>query len=287
MKFASYNIQFGVGLDGVFDPDRIAESLRGADVIALQEVTRGWPNNGGVDLVERIASLFPDFHWIYGPACDAHRSYETINGRIVDLRAQFGNMVLSRWPILTNRMLLLPRARTYGKLNLQRGASEAVIDAPGGPVRVYSIHLDHVSPDERIAQIRYLKERAFSFTTEGGAVTGASEFGLDEMPLPEEFLIMGDFNMVPNSPEYCEMAGHDDHFYGRVARHGYGYDALAQLGRLTEDSYSWIDAKNHTERKHLDYCFLSPGLAPRLRDAFVDTGAAGSDHLPVWVDLDW
>lgn len=287
MKFASYNIQFGVGLDGIFDPDRIAESLRGADVIALQEVTRGWPNNGEVDLVERIVSLFPDFHWVYGPACDIHRSSARIDGRVVDLRAQFGNMVLSRWPILTNRMLLLPRARTYEKLNLQRSASEAVIDAPGGAIRVYSVHLDHVSPEERIAQIRYLKERVFNFVSEGGAVTGAVEFGLPEVPLPDEFVIMGDFNMVPGSPEYCEMTGRDDYFYGRPARHGFAIDALARCGRLTGDSYSWIDANRPSERKHLDYCFLSPGLAPRLKDASVDTGAAGSDHLPVWVDLDW
>lgn len=287
MKFASYNIQFGVGLDGIFSPDRIAESLRGADVIALQEVTRGWPKNEGVDLVERISALLPDFHWVYGPACDVHRSFDRVNGRIVDRRAQFGNMVLSRWPILASRMLLLPRARTFDKLNLQRGASEAVIDAPQGPIRVYSVHLDHVSPDERIAQIRYLKERAFGFVAEGGALTGTTEFGLAEVPLPEEFVIMGDFNMVPGSPEYCEMTGLPDYFYGRPARHGFPVDALSRLGQLQEDSYSWIDSKNHAERKHLDYCFLSPGLGSRLKSGFVDTAATGSDHLPVWIDIDW
>ncbi|MGO8586948.1 endonuclease, partial [Rhizobium ruizarguesonis] len=42
MNFASYNIQYGFGLDGRYDLTRIARSLEGADVIALQEVTRGF-----------------------------------------------------------------------------------------------------------------------------------------------------------------------------------------------------------------------------------------------------
>lgn len=286
MKFATYNIQFGIGLDGKFDLARIARSLDGADVIALQEVTRGAPGNGGVDLVALITDLFPDHHFVYGPACDLHLSSERVNGRIVDRRYQFGNMVLSRWPILAHRMLLLPRNRTFDKLDLQRGASEAVIETPNGALRVYSVHLDHVSPDERIQQIRFLKERAVQFPVEGGALTGGGEFDLPDPPLPEDFLLMGDFNMVPGSPEYVEMAGRGDYFYGRPARAGFPTDALARLGRLTAESYSWIDAKNPSERKHLDYCFVSPGLVPRMKDAFIDVDATGSDHLPIWIELD-
>ncbi len=36
----------------------------------------------------------------------------------------------------------------------------------------------------------------------------------------------------------------------------------------------------------LDYCFLTPGLARRVREAWVDAEAEGSDHRPVWVELD-
>ena len=285
MKFASYNIQFGLGLDRQFDPERIARSLEGADVIALQEVTRGMPHNGGVDLVSVMADLFPDHHFIYGPACDLHLSSERVDGRLVDKRYQFGNMVLSRWPILAHRMLLLPRHRTFDKLNLQRGATEAVIATPDGPLRVYSVHLDHVSPDERIDQIDFLKERVLNFVNEGGAITGATEFGVADPPLPEDFLILGDFNMEPESPEYCAMTGHGDASYGRVLRAGFPVDALARCGAVTADSVTWIDCDNHAERKHLDYCFLSPGLVPRLKDAFIDIEAEGSDHLPIWVEL--
>jgi len=96
---------------------------------------------------------------------------------------------------------------------------------------------------------------------------------------------MGDFNMVPESPEYCAMAGTRDAFYGRSLRLENPVDALAHLGRLTPDSYSWIDPANHSKRMHLDYCFLSSGLVPRLKDAWIDFDAFGSDHLPVGFEL--
>nr|WP_156582687.1 MULTISPECIES: endonuclease/exonuclease/phosphatase family protein [Rhizobium/Agrobacterium group] len=286
VRFVSYNIQYGIGLDGKFDPIRIAKNLEGADVIALQEVTRGYPANGGADLPEIFANHFPEYHWVYGPACDLHASSALIKGRRVDKRFQFGNMVLSRWPILANRLLLLPRTRTFEKLNNQRAATEAVIDAPGGALRVYSVHLDHVAPDERIAQIRFLKDRAINFIQEGGAMTGGQEFALPQPPLPEDFLLMGDFNMQPESPEYREMVGTIDAYYGRTARADAPLDALARLGKLNAGSYSWEEVGKPDMRMHLDYCFLSGSLAHRLKAASVDTDAVGSDHFPVWVELD-
>ena len=194
MKFVSYNIQYGIGQDGRFDPERIARAVDGADVIALQEVTRGFVRNGHADLVETFSSLFPAYFASFGAASDVLVDHAMVEGRLRERRFQFGNMVLSRFPVLAARNLLLPRARTFDKLNLQRGAQEAVIDAPGGALRVYSVHLDHVSPDERMAQIAYLKARANGFVDEGGALTGASEFAVPDPALPADYLLMGDFN---------------------------------------------------------------------------------------------
>ncbi len=42
MKLATYNIHYAVGRDGHADITRIAEAVRGADVIALQEVERNY-----------------------------------------------------------------------------------------------------------------------------------------------------------------------------------------------------------------------------------------------------
>ncbi len=285
MKFLSYNIQYGVGLDGSFDPERIARSLDGADVIALQEVTRNFHRNGNADLVAIFRDLKPQYFATFWPACEIDAGSAIENGRAVDRRFQLGNMILSRFPILATRLIPLPRTRTISPMNLQRGATEVLIDTPTGPLRVYSVHLDHVSPDERIAQITHLKDRVLSYAIEGGAITGGLDFGFDELPHPDDFVLMGDFNMVPEGPEYCVMTGARDAFYGRSLRFGSPVDALAHLGRLTPDSYSWIDPADHNRRMHLDYCFLSSGLVPRLKDAWIDLDAAGSDHLPVGFEL--
>ncbi|MBX5158185.1 endonuclease [Rhizobium sp. NZLR8] len=286
MNFASYNIQYGFGLDGRYDLTRIARSLEGADVIALQEVTRGFSRNGFADTVADIAAVFPDHFWVYGPACDMFVEVdEGRRQRVPGTRFQFGNMVLSRWPIVSTRTLLLPRSRTVGKINLQRGATEALIAAAGGAIRVYSVHLDHVSPDERIRQLQFLNARINAFVQEGGSLTGGGEFDLPEPPLPEDYVIMGDFNMEPESPEYCAFAGAGGGYYGRIARIGTPVDAFAALKAYRPESYSWMNPEDHGERMHLDYCFVSCGLEGRLKSARIDTQSVGSDHFPLWVEI--
>ncbi|WP_028758419.1 MULTISPECIES: endonuclease/exonuclease/phosphatase family protein [unclassified Rhizobium] len=286
MNFVSYNIQYGFGLDGRYDLPRIARSLEGADVIALQEVTRGFSRNGFADMVADVAAFFPDYFWVYGPACDMH--VEADEGGLQPERGtrfQFGNMVLSRWPVISTRTLLLPRSRTIGKINLQRGAIEAVIEAPGGAFRVYSVHLDHVSADERIRQLQFLNAQINAFVQEGGSLTGGGEFDLPEPPLPEDYVIMGDFNMEPESAEYCALAGAGGGYYGRVARVGTPIDAFAALSAYRPESYSWMDPEDHGKRMHLDYCFVSCGLEARLKSARIDTQSEGSDHFPLWVEI--
>lgn len=287
MKFVSYNIQYGIGMDGRFDLGRIAKSIEGADIIALQEVTRGFVKNNHADLVASFAELFSDYFHVYAAPCDVLLDISVENGRRIERHFQFGNMILSRWPILATRHLLLPRSRTIDKLNLQRGALEAVIAAPDGPVRVYSVHLDHVSPDERLSQIRYLKDRVLNFVAEGGALTGAAEEGFPDPPLPEHFILMGDFNMEPESPEYIAMVGRQDRYYSRSLRANEPVDVLDRLGLLSPQSFTWAKPPGDGPVKmHLDHCFVNSGLAPRLKNAWVDHNAFGSDHFPLWVEVD-
>ena len=42
MKLVSYNIRFGRGLDQKIDLGRITETVKDADIIALQRVNRIW-----------------------------------------------------------------------------------------------------------------------------------------------------------------------------------------------------------------------------------------------------
>ncbi|RVD40257.1 EEP domain-containing protein, partial [Mesorhizobium sp. M8A.F.Ca.ET.023.02.2.1] len=214
MKLVTYNIQYGIGLDGRYDVGRIADAVRGADVIALQEVTRNNPRNGGRDMVAEIGEALPDYFAVYGSNFEANIGSRIENGRAITTTFQLGNMVLSKTPIHLSRNLLLPRSRSFEMMNFQRGALEALIETPLGFIRFYSIHLDHRSPVERASQIQFLRQRLLNYALEGGALSGVAEIGLPELPHPEAFVGMGDFNMLAGSPEYVELAGRPDHEFG-------------------------------------------------------------------------
>lgn len=285
MKFMSFNIQFGIGLDGEYDPERIVEALKGADIVALQEVTRNFPQNSHADLPAIFADLMGDYFHVFGPGTDTDAGSRIEGGKAVMRRLQVGNMILSRYPILATRNLLLPRTRTYGKLNLQRSALEALIDTPNGPIRVYSVHLDHRDPAERIRQIEFLKDRLNLHGIEGGSVTGGGEFGFDDLPHTDDYIVMGDFNMLPESPEYIAMAGPKDVYYGRTPRATSPVDAHAWLGVVAPDAYTWEEPEKPEIRQYLDYCFVSGSLVGQVKAAGVEEGCVASDHKPVWVEI--
>jgi endonuclease/exonuclease/phosphatase family metal-dependent hydrolase len=285
MKFVSYNIQFGIGLDGAFDIGRIARALGGADVIALQEVTRNFAKNSNADLPEMLLAELPGYYHAFGAGCSVDAGSEIRGGRASMRRFEFGNMVLSRYPILADRNILLPRSRTYDRVNMQRSALETLIATPVGALRFYSVHLDHRGPEERIAQIAFLKERATLYGVEGGAVTGGSEFGFPDLPHTDDYLIMGDFNMQPETPDYVAMAGASDLFYGRTARATRPVDAIEWLGKRHAGDFTWEEQDRPQTRQYLDYAFASPTLVPRLKDGGVDVEAIGSDHKPIWLEI--
>lgn len=68
MKLVTYNIHYGKGQDGRFDLKRIADAVRGADIIGLQEVDLYWQRSGGLDQASDLAALFPAYCWVYAVA---------------------------------------------------------------------------------------------------------------------------------------------------------------------------------------------------------------------------
>ncbi|MEM7223258.1 MAG: hypothetical protein AAF495_09785 [Pseudomonadota bacterium] len=74
MKLVTYNIQYSCGRDGVYSLERIAESVRGADLIALQEVERNWIRSGMADQPAELGRLLPEYHWIYAAPYDLDAS---------------------------------------------------------------------------------------------------------------------------------------------------------------------------------------------------------------------
>jgi len=59
-------------------------------------------------------------------------------------------------------------------------------------------------------QIRHLVDQVLAYPLEGGAITGAFEYGFPEPPCPDDFVLMGDFNMRPGRPEYELLTGPPD-----------------------------------------------------------------------------
>jgi endonuclease/exonuclease/phosphatase family metal-dependent hydrolase len=284
MKLVTYNTQYGIGRDGKFDLDRIAGEVAGADIIALQEVTRNFVRNGGADMVEGLASLLPDYFFAFGPAMDLDMGGRGDDGRPLNRRFQFGNMVLSRYPIVASRNHLLPRTLRFSRGNLQRSALEALVLTPSGAIRIYSVHLDHIAATERTLQISHLKQRAFAYAAEGGAISGSAEYGFPEPPRPEAFVLMGDFNMDRASPEYALMVGEHD---GGSSVIGADPIDIYTLGEgLPDSAVSFVDDTRPQENRLIDYAFVEKRLAGRVGKVRIDGKAKGSDHLPVWFDLE-
>ena len=283
MKFVTYNTQYGVGRDGQFDLGRIAREVEGADIIALQEVTRNFARNGSVDMIDGLAALLPGYFTAFGPAMDIDFGATDSDGRPLNKRFQFGNMMLSRFPIVASRNLLLPRTLRFSRGNLQRSALEALITAPSGPIRVYSVHLDHVSVTERALQIGHLKERAFAYAGEGGAISGSAGFGFPEPPRPRGFVLMGDFNMDRVSPEYALMTGEQDDASRQAGAHP--IDVYSLGDGLPDDAVSWLDDARPKDNRLIDFAFVEASLAGKVGKVWIDREAKGSDHLPVWFEL--
>jgi endonuclease/exonuclease/phosphatase family metal-dependent hydrolase len=119
-RIVSFNVKFSRHPERAVALFRDEPRLGGADVVALQEM-----NEDGVALMARELG----FDYVYYPSA-VHPSAD----------GNFGNAVLSRWPIVEDRKLLLPHRSRWRKL--QRAACVAVIDAAGLRVRVYSVHLE-------------------------------------------------------------------------------------------------------------------------------------------------
>lgn len=285
MLLCSYNIQYGLGRDRRYDLARIAAEIESADIVALQEVDRFWQRSGMVDTPAELASHLPDFHWVYGPNLDMAADFRDEAGRIVHRRRQFGTMILARHPILSSRNHLLPKYGTLEHHSIQQGTLEAVIEAPWGPLRVYSVHLSHLCSATRLPQVDALLAihgRAFA---EGGAWCGGHpdpDAGWTEgamPPMPREAVLMGDFNFTVDGPEYERFVGPSDKRYGRIgARDGF-VDAWVASGHDERDGVTCDNGKR------IDYVFVAAALRDRIRKSWIDSDARGSDHRPIWVEL--
>ena len=283
MRLLSFNIQYGFGADGVYDLSRAAGVIAGADIACLQEVDRHWSRTGFDDQPALLAAMLPDRHMVFGPGFDMDAS-GVEGARVVNRRRQFGPMVVSRWPILWRRLHVLPLWPMIDPINTQTCALEACIAAPGGPLRVVSVHLAHVGVGERLAQIAALKAALGPVGPWSGAddepLRNWTE-GQAEPPCPAEMIWMGDFNSEPGSVEYQAIVGEAPYHPGARYRGGM-VDAAAGLGLHSHEKL----IAGVRRLRQLDHIFVDAGFAPRLGRVWADTACPASDHFPIWAELD-
>jgi endonuclease/exonuclease/phosphatase family metal-dependent hydrolase len=257
----TWNIQNGKGVDGVIDLGRIARVIRAmgeADVICLQEIARRDPEYGGTDQAEELASLFPGFDSCFGKALDRR-------GR------QYGNLILSRLPLLQTFNHLLPHPAEGGIKHMQRQAIEAVVETGSGPLRVMTTHLEYYSVRHRMAQIvrlRALQEEAR--TNEAAPATDAPS-PYDRVPRPASLVLCGDFNLLPDDAEYRSLFQPPFLDGWRVARKDEDHPATFSVHERT---YS-------RSPECRDYFVVTKDVAARIASIDVDGATDASDHQPL------
>ncbi|KAJ56245.1 hydrolase [Actibacterium mucosum KCTC 23349] len=286
MKCVSYNIQYGLGADGVYDLARIAGEVAEADIIAMQEVDRFWKRSGMVDSPAVLAEHLPGHHYMFGANLDMDASYDQ-DGRIVHRRKQFGTAIFSRWPIISSRNHLLPKWGDRRNHSIQQGVLECVIDTPVlGPVRVYSVHLSHLCPETRLPQVEALKGILARAPAEGGAWCGghpdpsAGWTEEAEPPMPRSAIVMGDMNFAPDSDEYAALIGPMSRGYGRLTNREGLVDAWVMAGHAEGTGSTHPQAQTR-----IDHCFVTADIADAVVECRVDDAARGSDHWPVWTSF--
>ena len=156
LRIVSFNVEFGLHVDGAIRVLTSDPALRGADVILLQEM-----DETGIQHVADALGLW----YVYFPAIYHLRT-----------RRQFGNAVLSRWPIVEDRKILLPHVARFSRT--QRTATAVTLRVGDSLVRVYSTHLStmtDVTPAARRDQLRTILSDAarYSHVVIGGDMNDA------------------------------------------------------------------------------------------------------------------
>jgi endonuclease/exonuclease/phosphatase family metal-dependent hydrolase len=164
----TYNLHNGFNVKGKLDIDEIANVIENnrPDIVALQEVSRGWVVSGRLDM---LAWLSYRLHmpYVFGPTADP----------------LWGNAILSRYPIVAYSRENLPPPDLF----IRRGFIVALIDLGNDQqIKVIATHFDHLEGDTDIRQLQ--AQTIIDFWG-----------GLDRT------VLLGDLNAGPQSPEIIKL----------------------------------------------------------------------------------
>ena len=281
MNILTWNIQWGRGVDGRVDLDRCASAVRefvDADVICMQEVAVNQPRlPGGVfeDQAAALAARFPGYQAAYAIASDLPAP----GGG----RSLFGNLLLTRFPLLQIFRHLLPWPADPALPSMQRVALEAVVLAPWGPLRVITTHLEYYSQRQRSTQVEALRALHAEACGHAGALRPDANVHATFAALerPRSAVVCGDFNFAPEAPEYVRMIS----AYSDATPRFRDAWSVYRPGVPHPPSVGVNGAEWPDHPYCCDFLFLTDDLSTRVRRVEMFAATKASDHQPVLLEL--
>ena len=280
-SLVSWNIQYGKGVDGRIDLGRIAETVYKdglPDVLCLQEVSRNYHSiDESSDQVKKLESFFPDYESFFGSVHDRSGGKEKT-------RKQFGNLVLSRISPIQVLHHLLPSPADTKVRFMSRQIAELIIPANTTDLRVMTTHLEFFSKMQQLAQIKRIREiheeASCQFYNPGEDMPDTP---FELVKRPENAVICGDFNFIPESKSYKKMTARFSNKNMDLV------DAWRahHKGSVHAPTCGIFDLKQWEKGPHCrDYFFITQSLAQRIFHISVNTETDGSDHQPIRLVLD-
>jgi endonuclease/exonuclease/phosphatase family metal-dependent hydrolase len=282
MKIVTYNVQWFKGLDNVVDIARtlrVAREMADFDALCLQEVAVNYPALTGIaqpDQPAMVKQLLPGFEVFFSPAIDELSPCGT-------MRQQFGNLIATRLPVKQVQHTPLPYpnpAMSQPTPSMQRIALTCTVQAPWGPVRLITTHLEYYNQIMRHAQTRALRD----LHLQGCALAAQpakTEQGTPYQPKPltTDTIICGDFNFEPGSIEYASMLQTD------AACNLVNSFNVLHPDATYPPTFRLFDRTYGPEPVGCDFFFVSDTLAHRVKDFAVNQETQASDHQPVLLEL--
>ena len=292
MKIVTYNVQWFKGLDNVVDIARVlkvAREMADFDAICMQEVAVNYTALTGTlqpDQPAIVKQLLPGFEVFFSPAIDELSPCGT-------RRQQFGNLIATRLPVRQVQHTPLPYPNppvAQPTPSMQRIALTCTVQAPWGPVRLITSHLEYYNQVMRHAQTRALRD----LHVQGCALAAQpskTEQGTPYQPKPltTDTIICGDFNFEPDSEEYASMlqtgGGQADSVQIGSAGNLVNSFNVLHPGAVYPSTFRLFDRTYGPEPVGCDFFFVSESLAPRVKGFAVNQVTQASDHQPVLLEL--
>ena len=280
IQVLSWNIQNGEGVDGLISLERIADtifSMSNPDVICLQEVSRNCKLKDGTqpDQLNQLSNIFKGYEPFFGPAYDVLRPGES-------QREQFGNIILSKLPVLSRFNHILPQPTDNSFRHMPRQIAEVTVKTQQFTVCIMTTHLEYGSQAQRFAQAKRIldiKDDIDQLSLNPATVQEPGPYA--KLERSNKLILCGDFNFESNSSEY-DLLTNESH------KHVALVDSWSHLNPNKEHAPTCgiFDKKQWPDGAHCrDFAFVSSNLKNNVDSMVVNEETDASDHQPFVISL--